>query len=231
MFGRFAVHLALSIALLPATAAAQKRFLIDARGTVNLDELARQPESHQKPSGPRREVFDPEREIHGKNHVNAAIGLPRATTPLPTTANVTPVYTGFQALLDNFTTIPPDTNGAVAPQYIVTMLNTQMLIQSRDGAWRNNYPINLGGRFGFWSAVTISNDVFDPNIAYDAANDRWIASAVVDSQKSSSALVVACRKQAIPVATGICSRLALVRPLTGAITRCWGSTETGWWYP
>jgi uncharacterized protein (TIGR03437 family) len=192
----------LCFALLAALDAAPARRPADTRATVNLDELAKNPASHAVAGGPRREVFDPEMEIRRRPNAGVNLNLPRAAAvPGPAPAAATPVYSGFQGLLDNFTVIPPDTEGAVGPQHVVTMLNSQVLIQSRDGTWRANYPINLGGTGGFWSAATTSTDVFDPNIRYDAANDRWIASAVVDSQKSTSAMLVGVSQTGDPGGT------------------------------
>jgi uncharacterized protein (TIGR03437 family) len=141
-------------------------------------------------------------EIRRRPNAGVKLNLPRAAAvPGPAPAAATPVYSGFQGLLDNYTVIPPDTEGAVGPQHVVTMLNSQVLIQSRDGTWRANYPINLGGAGGFWSAVTTSSDVFDPNIRYDAANDRWLASAAVDSQQSTSAMLVGVSQTGDPGGT------------------------------
>ncbi len=113
---------------------------------------------------------------------------PRATTPRATSAGqASPPYGGFQALLDNFTAIPPDTTGAVGPQHVVTTLNTQVLIQTRNGAVQSGYPISLEA---FWSGLGNFTDIFDPRIQYDAASDRWIASVVINGEKSTSALLV-----------------------------------------
>jgi hypothetical protein len=57
---------------------------------------------------------------------------------------------------------------------VVTMLNTQVSIQSRTGEARPNYPMDLAQ---FWSGLGTFTKVFDPRILYDRANDRWIASA------------------------------------------------------
>ena len=202
MTRRLAQLLILCFPLLAALDAAPARRSADTRATVNLDELAKNPASHAVPGGPRREVFDPGMEIRRRPNAGVNLNLPSAAAvPGPALAAATPVYSGFQALLDNFTVIPPDTEGAVGPQHVVTMLNSQVLIQSRDGTWRANYPINLGGAGGFWSAVTTSSDVFDPNMRYDAANDRWLASAAVDSQKSTSAMLVGVSQTGDPGGT------------------------------
>jgi uncharacterized protein (TIGR03437 family) len=202
MTRRFARLPILGFALLAALDAAPTRRPADVRATVNLDALAKNPASHAVPGGPRREVFDPGMEIRRRPNAGGNLNLPRAAAvPGPAPAAATPVYSGFQGLVDDFTVIPPDTEGAVGPQHVVTMLNSQVLIQSRDGTWRANYPINLGGTLGFWSAVTTSTDVFDPNIRYDAANDRWIASAAVDSEKSTSAMLVGVSQTGDPGGT------------------------------
>ncbi|HUZ07760.1 MAG TPA: hypothetical protein VMV89_09770, partial [Candidatus Paceibacterota bacterium] len=41
--------------------------------------------------------------------------------------------TSFQGLGDNNTLTPPDTDGAVGPNNVMTMLNTQVRIQNRSG--------------------------------------------------------------------------------------------------
>jgi len=75
------------------------------------------------------------------------------------------------------------------------MLNTQITIQSRTGAVRDNYPITLNA---FWSPLGDSLDAFDPRILYDPAADRWIAAAAANSQSSSSALLVAVSRTSDP---------------------------------
>src|SRR5712692_2861212 len=54
-----------------------------------------------------------------------AIESPRLASP--------PLASSFAALPDNGTFIPPDTNGAVGPQHLVTILNSEMLVQDRSG--------------------------------------------------------------------------------------------------
>jgi uncharacterized protein (TIGR03437 family) len=113
-------------------------------------------------------------------------------------ATVTPGFGGFQALVDTFKVIPPDTEGAVSPQHVVTMLNSQVLIQSRTGAVRDNYPITLNS---FWSPLSPDapfTDTFDPRILYDAAADRWIACASVSPQTPQAALLLAVSQTGDP---------------------------------
>ncbi|MEO8370975.1 MAG: BACON domain-containing carbohydrate-binding protein, partial [Candidatus Solibacter sp.] len=110
-------------------------------------------------------------------------------------ATTSPTFSGFQGLTDNFTAIPPDTQGAVGPQHVVTMLNTQVMIQSRSGVARANYPITLNA---FWSPLGNFGDVFDPRIQYDSTADRWISCAAVNGETSSSALLVAVTQTGDP---------------------------------
>ena len=104
-------------------------------------------------------------------------------------------FSGFQGLADNFTAIPPDTEGAVGPQHVVTMLNTQVMIHSRGGVPRANFPITLNG---FWSPLGNFSDAFDPRIVYDGPADRWIASAAVNGASASSALLLAVTQTGDP---------------------------------
>lgn len=84
----------------------------------------------------------------------------RETSPAPDT--------GFLGLYDSGNSIPPDVNGAPGPQHLMVTLNTQVRIQSRQGA-------DLGTVFleSFWQSLPGSG-TFDPKILYDQAENRWI---------------------------------------------------------
>ncbi len=82
----------------------------------------------------------------------------------------------FIGLNDDNTRIPPDTMGAVGPNHVVTMLNTQVRITDRAGT--NIYStVSLSN---FWGSVGGLNFAFDPRIVYDPYNQRWIAAACAD---------------------------------------------------
>lgn len=98
-----------------------------------------------------------------------------------------PVYSGFLAVLDPYGATPPDTGGAAGPNHVVTMLNSQVLIQSRTGEIRPDYPIELDR---FWSGLGDFSDTFDPRFQYDPGNDRWIASAGVHAASKKAALLI-----------------------------------------
>ncbi|MBZ5724882.1 MAG: hypothetical protein LAP87_07775 [Acidobacteriia bacterium] len=178
---------AVILALIAMPAFGQVRGRFDARAAVNMDAVARDAASRPPAARARMEVHKPQRVTRPANRVAATVTSHAAESPSATAASVTPNVSGFQGLADNFTAIPPDTDGAVSPQYVVTMLNTQVLIQDRSGATRENYPIDLNS---FWSALGTFTDTFDPRIYYDAASQRWIASAAVNGQSQASALLV-----------------------------------------
>ena len=93
--------------------------------------------------------------------------------------------TNFLALFDDRSSVPPDTMGAVGPNHIVTMLNSQVRIVSRStGAILSTVTLN-----SFWSALG-GPDTFDPHITYDPFNDRWIASCSADAEIASASVLV-----------------------------------------
>src|SRR5260221_270629 len=180
-------HLRLSClcVLLSVAASAQVRHRFDVKATARLDEIARRPESRVPEVAAPREMYGPVRPQRAKSRKAPRSVAPRiAETPVVTTTGINPGYGGFPALLDNFTAIPPDTDGAVGPQHVVTMLNTQMQIQSRTGALRANYPITLNA---FWSPLGSFSETFDPRIVYDSALDRWIATSALNGASADSA--------------------------------------------
>jgi len=93
----------------------------------------------------------------------------------------------FQALTDNNVLFPPDTMGAVGLNNVVTMLNTQVRIQTRTGTTIQTMTLS-----NFWTSTNIGGftEVFDPRIVYDPYNNRWIACAGVEPFSSNSGILV-----------------------------------------
>ena len=181
-------------------AVAQTRHNATMRAAADLDTIARRPESRAAAAGTvqQREIYEPERAVRRRNTATMAAGA-KAPAREPDTFPAAPrafppAFGGFAGLADNFTAIPPDTQGAVGPNHVVTMLNTQMLIQSRNGTVRSGYPISLDA---FWSPVA-SGGTFDPRIFYDASADRWIACADTGAESSTSALLIAASQTGDP---------------------------------
>jgi PKD domain len=97
-----------------------------------------------------------------------------------------PLASSFPALLDDGRVVPPDTEGAVGPNHVVTMINSQVRVHDRSG--RDLVTTSFSS---FWTKVTGNLFVSDPRIEYDPSTGRWIASAIAFAQavKESSVLV------------------------------------------
>lgn len=90
----------------------------------------------------------------------------------------------FNALDDNNTTIPPDVNGAVGPNHVMTTLNSQVRIQSLTGTIISTVTLN-----SFWASVG-NPSTFDPKILYEPFNNRWIFTAAANGFSANSALLI-----------------------------------------
>jgi len=115
---------------------------------------------------------------------------PRTLSPSPSIS--------FQALTDSMTIIPPDTNGAVGPNHVMTMLNDRVMIQSKKGV-----VISVISLDSFWNTT----GAFDPQLTYDPYSKRWIASTGVDFEQPSSGIIVAVSQTSDP--TGVWYRLRI----------------------
>jgi subtilisin-like proprotein convertase family protein len=98
--------------------------------------------------------------------------------PSPTTS------VSFQAVPDNNTTVPPDTHGAVGPNHVMTVLNSQIRIQNKTGSILFTTTLNA-----FWASVA-SNGVFDPKILYDPYSNRWLFTACAGIQSTTSGILI-----------------------------------------
>ena len=95
------------------------------------------------------------------------------------------VTLNFLALADNQRVIPPDTHGAVGPNHVMTMLNSQVRIHDRLGG-----TISTVSLAGFW--VTSGGlGFFDPRLRYDPASSRWMATVDSDSRSAASSVLFA----------------------------------------
>lgn len=111
---------------------------------------------------------------------------PDATaTPGSVQMTLIPVATDFQAIPDNFTRIPPDTHGAVGPNHVMTMLNTQVRIQTRGGT-----NVSTVGLSTFWSP-TGGSSPFDPRLLYDQQSGRWLATCDSDRRSAAASVLIA----------------------------------------
>lgn len=126
--------------------------------------------------------------IHRRPPTSAFSSL-TATSYLPVSASPTDT---FQSTLDNGTSIPPDTHGAVDSNYCVTTINTVVHIQTRAGANVSSVSLN-----GFWSSL-VSGGTFDPRVHYDPYYHRWVIIAVADGHLATSSMLIAVSKTSNP---------------------------------
>jgi len=71
--------------------------------------------------------------------------------------------------------------GAAGPDHLMTMLNTEVRIQDKQGNIVSTVSLET-----FWTSGTGLNSdfVFDPRLIFDPLSNRWIATAVADSRSS-----------------------------------------------
>lgn len=92
-------------------------------------------------------------------------------------SNSLPPSVNFQAISDgNYPgRVPPDTMGAVGPNHVMTMLNTEVRIQSRSGVTNSTASLS-----NWWSGLGTFSRIFDPRLVYDPYGQRWIATVCLN---------------------------------------------------
>jgi hypothetical protein len=80
--------------------------------------------------------------------------------------------------------IPPDTQGAIGPDKLMVVLNSNYVIQQKStGAVLGTVSMSA-----FWGA-TGAVQPFDPRVVYDPYNGRWIVAAVNDALTATSSIL------------------------------------------
>ncbi|HEV2350504.1 MAG TPA: hypothetical protein VG028_11740 [Terriglobia bacterium] len=168
---------------------------------VNFKELAR-----REPATPlksKRKVI-PFLRGPGARPLPAGVALPPTAQPqhqeaAPSGTALLPspsVVAGFAALGDNDSVIPPDTQGAVGPGNLMVTLNSQVAIQDRAGTASSTVSLN-----SFWSSLSGVSGVFDPRLAYDPYDNRWIFVAASNADSTASKLLVGVSQSSDPSGT------------------------------
>ena len=104
---------------------------------------------------------------------------------VPSTSSPDPA-TNFSAILDNFTTIPPDIAAAAGTNHLMVAMNSEVLIQDKNGT-----PLLQDTLSNFWSGqIGLNGRVLSPKILYDHNSDRWIFAACANPQTASSRLLI-----------------------------------------
>src|SRR5438552_11369426 len=167
------------------------------KATVNFTDLSRQearaplaPRTpkviHSPMPGPREPVdrVSPSRD--------STVAAPAEAGPAP----LSPApASSFQALPDDNTAVPPDTHGAVGPNHLMTVLNTQVRIQTRTGVVLSTVSLDF-----FWASVG-SPIAFDPRIRYDPYGGRWIFVAAANGNSTNSAILIGVSQTSDPTGT------------------------------
>ena len=179
--------------------------LSDTGVVVNFSRLAGKealsPAVYRKP----KVVREPGRAPRNKTvAVEAAAAQDGVTEPSAPSTGTQPLVaspapaSSFRALEDNDTAIPPDTHGAVGPNHLMVVLNTQIRIQTRAGATLSTVPTDT-----FWSAAPgpwasgVPN-TFDPQVFYDPFSNRWMFTVVADFDAATSAILLAVSQTSDP---------------------------------
>lgn len=91
-----------------------------------------------------------------------------------------PLY-NFNALNDDARFIPPDVNGAVGPNHLMTTLNSQVRIQDRQGNVISTVDLSA-----FWAPIGGLGQVYDPKVLYDHQANRWMIVTSANPQLNTS---------------------------------------------
>jgi hypothetical protein len=116
----------------------------------------------------------------------------------------------FQGLADAapaINKIPPDTMGAVGPNHVMTMLNTQVRIQNRAGGIISTVSLPA-----FWAGAGAGTP-FDPHVVYDTLSGRWIATCDAAAKSATSRVFFAISATSNP--TGAWTFYSFVADATG----------------
>jgi PKD repeat protein len=127
------------------------------------------------------------KDLSGANTGNAFRSSAFTTTPPPVQS--------FNALNDNGSSIPPDVNGTVGPNHLMTTLNSQVRIQDRNGNVISTVTLDA-----FWSPLGGLN-TFDPKILYDHVANRWMFCASANSESPSSSTLIGVSATSDPTGT------------------------------
>lgn len=164
----------------------------------------------EPPADPRPKVPGPMKEIRtrhrlgmlGSGKMTQAASRYLSAGALPaavgTTASTPTVLASFEAAIDDFSSNPPDSMGAVGPEHLVVTLNGKVRIQSKLGVETSATSLNA-----FWAAVATAGTTGDPSVFYDEDSGRYLMSSVSGSSPGSSQILLAVSQTADPTGAWI----------------------------
>jgi hypothetical protein len=139
-------------------------------GDLEAEPVKRIPSSRTLP-------FDADPVVQGPRRPNAGGAAAAPLLAPTTTANFEGIGQGFTGPSGTFVvnSAPPDNNGAVGPNHVVEIVNTDFAVFSKTGTpLFGPVPINTLWS-GFGGGCQVNNDG-DPVVSYDRIADRWIIS-------------------------------------------------------
>ena len=156
---------------------------VSATAVVDMRALARVPARPEPPSPP-----EPSERAE---HTVRAPELPLSTRRRTRTLAVPSPYVSASFLAQTDTPLagkktesPPDTNGAVGREKLMSTLNSNYVIQRKsDGKVLSRVSMT-----SFWSRLGTRHP-FDPRVLYDPYSDRWLVSAANDPLLASSSIL------------------------------------------
>ncbi|MBW1847889.1 MAG: hypothetical protein JRJ27_12260 [Deltaproteobacteria bacterium] len=176
---------------------AGEKFTIQPSGVVSWDYMVKNPKEmralpEKQKAVPDKAVPEPV-EIGGGTIRSAATSDTEAVIAVEA-ADLLPATLGssgpldvtrrFRALDDDNTVNPPCPTGAAGPNHLMSMLNSQVRIESKRGTNISTVSLNT-----FWtSGTSLSGNPFDPRLVYDSLSNRWIAVVCANAWSSSSTM-------------------------------------------
>ena len=166
--------------------------MADRRGTRAA--LARKPPRRKKERLPVATEVDPLQVRNPGESLEPGRATRMAAPPgpaAPPRLSPSPVIT-FDGGVDNRTTVPPDTAGAVGIDHIFNPLNNRIQVFDRSGASLSDLPLD-----DFWQKVG-PVDAFDPKVVYDPSRDRFVFVSMANAERQDSALLMAVSETGDP---------------------------------
>src|SRR5579862_2853940 len=105
-----------------------------------------------------------------------------------------PPTSSFQALADDGSGIPPDTDGAVGPNHLMVILNRQVGYQDKTGnlLFSESLP-------SFWSSIPGLTDVFDSKVLYDPYSGRFLLVTLANDFTANSMVLIGVSQTSSPL--------------------------------
>ena len=133
---------------------------------------------------------------NGEGSLVSAVMIGAVLFLMAATTLATPDPTYMFEGLRQFTTddSPPDTNGAVSRDVVVTPLNNAILIQRRDGS-TVHLPVTMTE---FWSGVALTSSLSDPVVVFDPYTNRWFLTELEYNLSGPGGILIAASKSPDP---------------------------------